>query len=95
MAFEREQSHTGGEHRVLLESREQLCVTGVEEVESFDENAVVMVTARGMLVVRGSELHIEQLSLGGGELRVEGLVDSITYEDERGARGGLLSRLFG
>ena len=40
-------------HHILLEGREQLTVSGVEEVESFDENTIVMVTSKGTLVVRG------------------------------------------
>lgn len=96
MAFEHERFQSGAMHSVTLEGRERLCVTGVEEVESFDENTIVMVTTGGALVVRGSDLHIEQLSLDGGQLQVEGQVESLTYEDERGGgRGGLLARLFG
>lgn len=82
-------------HHITLEERERLCVTGVEEVESFDENSIVMLTTGGCLVVRGLNLHIEQLSLDGGQLKVEGQVESLTYEDDRGVRGGLLARLFG
>ena len=84
-----------GKARTALEEREQLSVSGVEEVESFDENTIVMRTSRGTLVVRGEELHIEKLSLDGGELRVEGSVDSLTYEDGGREGGGLFSRLFG
>ena len=51
---------------------EQLTVSGVEEVESFDENTIVMLTVKGTLVVRGEDLHIEKLSLDGGDLKVEG-----------------------
>lgn len=87
--------HQGAIHNITLEERERLCVSGVEEVESFDETAIVMVTTGGPLVVRGSGLHIEQLSLDGGQLRVEGQVESLTYEEERMGRGGLLARLFG
>lgn len=87
--------HQTAVHNITLEERERLCVSGVEEVESFDENTIVMVTAGGPLVVRGNGLHIEQLSLDGGQLRVEGQVESLTYEDERMGRGGLLARLFG
>lgn len=83
----------GAAHRITLDDREQLCVSGVEEVESFDENTIVMVTDRGTLVVRGSGLHIEQLSLEGGQLRVEGHVESLVYEDEGGQRGGFFARL--
>ena len=82
------------DHHVILEGRASLSVSGVEEVESFDENAIVMRTAQGTLVVRGENLHIEKLSLDGGDLRVEGMVDSLTYEDDGGVRGGFLARLF-
>ena len=82
------------DHHVILEGRASLSVSGVEEVESFDENAIVMRTAQGTLVVRGEELHIEKLSLDGGDLRVEGMVHSLTYEDDGGVRGGFLARLF-
>ena len=46
------------------------------------------------LIVRGSQLHIEKLSLDGGEVLVEGLVDSLSYEEQDTRQGGLLSRLF-
>ena len=96
MAYEESRAAGDGEHRLVLEGREQLTVTGVEEVESFDENSIVMGTSKVVLVVRGEQLHIEQLSLDGGALKVEGYVDSITYEEERTARGGgLLARLLG
>ncbi len=82
-------------HHVILEGREHLSVSGVEDVESFDESTIVMVTAQGSLVVRGEGLHIERLSLDGGDLKVEGNVDSITYEDAGREKGGFLSRLLG
>ena len=83
-------------HRVVLEERGSLAVSGVEEVERFDESEIVMATVRGTMVVRGTGLHIEKLSLDGGELKVEGNVDSLTYEDEGGGeRMGFFARLFG
>ena len=80
-------------HHIMLEGRSSLTVSGVEEVESFDENTIVMITVKGTLVVRGESLHIEKLSLDGGDLKVEGMVDSLTYEDEGRERGGFLARL--
>lgn len=82
-------------HHILLEGREELTVSGVEEVESFDENTIVMLTVKGTLVVRGENLHIEKLSLDGGDLKVEGTVDSLSYEDGGRERVGLFARLLG
>ncbi len=82
-------------HHLILEDRERLTISGVEEVESFDETTIVMVTAQGVLIVRGEGLHIEKLSLDGGDLKVEGMVESLTYEEDRRSRGGFLSRLLG
>lgn len=83
-----------GAHRITLEGRERLTISGVEEVERFDETTIVMDTLGGALVVRGEDLHIETLSLDGGDLKVEGNIDSLTYEDDRRETGGLLARLF-
>ena len=94
MAYDDSRLPAEAAHHILLEGREQLTVSGVEEVESFDENTIVMLTSRGTLVVRGEELHIEKLSLDGGDLKVEGTVDALTYEDDGGERGGFLARLF-
>ena len=82
-------------HHLILEDRENLTVSGVEEVESFDENTIVMETVQGLLIVRGEGLHIEKLSLDGGDLKVEGMVESLSYEESRQRRGGFLSRLLG
>lgn len=79
-------------HHIHLEERGTLSISGVMEVESFDEESIVLSTSQGGLVVRGSNLHIEQLSLDGGDLKVEGAVDSLTYE-EQPVRGGFFARL--
>lgn len=95
MAYEESKLRGEVSHHIILEGREELSVSGVEEVESFDENTIIMVTNKGTLVVRGEDLHIEKLSLDGGDLRVEGMVDSLTYEEERSGRPGFFGRLLG
>ncbi len=83
-------------HRLELEGRERLTVSGVEDVERFDESCIVMATCVGTLIVSGEELHIGKLSLDGGELHVDGHIDALTYEESAQQRGAsLLSRLFG
>lgn len=82
-------------HRLQLEGREKLTVSGVEDVERFDESCIVLTTCAGTLVVSGQGLHIGKLSLDGGELHVDGRIDELAYEDAPDQRGGFLSRLFG
>ena len=83
------------EHRLELAGRERLTISGVEDVDRFDETGIVMTTAAGTLVVTGEDLHIGKLSLDGGELHVDGRIDSISYEDEGRSRSGFFGRLFG
>lgn len=94
MPYEDNRGRPEAAHHIIVEERERLSVSGVEEVERFDENTIVMTTVRGTLVIQGENLHIEKLSLDGGDLKVEGSVDSLTYEDAGGERGGFLARLF-
>ena len=82
-------------HRLELSGREHLLISGVEDVERFDDTGIVMSTSAGTLVVTGEELHIGKLSLEGGELHVDGRIDSISYEDPAVGRGGFFSRFFG
>ena len=81
-------------HNIILEGRERLSISGVEDVESFNEENIVVYTSKGMLIVQGRDLHIEKLSLDGGDLAVEGQVQSLRYEEEVREKGGLFSRLF-
>jgi sporulation protein YabP len=85
----------GGIHRVELAGRDRLVVSGVEDVERFDESGIVMATSAGILTVTGEGLHIGKLSLDGGELHVDGRIDSLAYEDPVMNRGGFLRRLLG
>ncbi len=92
-----EEMTAGMQHRLELEGRERLVVSGVEEVERFDEEEIVMATTAGTLVVGGMNLHIGKLNLDGGELHVDGAIHTLLYEDSAPAdrRGGFLRRLLG
>ncbi len=92
MAFEPKEAALTPTHHLVLEERSSLSISGVEEVDSFDENSISLSTCQGALTVRGENLHIEKLSLDGGDLRVEGSIDSLSYE-ERQTKGGFFSRL--
>ena len=80
-------------HGVILEDRKRLSLTGVEDVDCFNEQLVVLRTPLGTLTVAGAGLNISQLSLETGRVEIEGEVDALEYSGG-GKRGGLLGRLF-
>ena len=57
-------------HRLTLDSRSRLSVTGVLEVESFDETEILLTSTRGPLSIRGQGLRLQQLSIDGGQFRL-------------------------
>ena len=81
-------------HKLTLDQRSKLTMTGVREVISFDDSAVVLETELGALTVHGSGLQMKTLSLEGGQVAVEGNVCALIYEEPRKS-GGWLSRLLG
>ena len=82
-------------HRLELTGRDALVISGVEDVDRFDDRSIIMTTSCGTLIVTGEELHIGKLSLDGGELHVDGRIDALTYEDSTRPSGGFWSRLLG
>ena len=76
-------------HGISLQDRKKLSVSGVSDVANFDENQIIIVTQQGTLFVRGGDLHVDQLNLDAGELRISGM-----EYDDGGAAGGFLRRLF-
>ena len=84
----------GMHHDMTLKGRQKLTVTGVGEVVSFDETAVVLRTELGVLLVQGNGLQLKTLSVEGGQVAVEGNVSALSYEEPR-ASGGWLRRLLG
>ena len=70
-------------HKLQLNERKNLTMTGVTEVVSFDENTVVLQTSLGLLIVQGQQLSLQNLSLEGGQVMVEGAISALSYEEPR------------
>ena len=80
-------------HKLTLNERKSLTVTGVTEVVSFDENAVIMHTGLGSLMVHGSGLQLKNLSAEGGQVSITGTITALIYEEPKS--GGFFRRLLG
>ena len=81
---------------LILENRERLNISGVIDVESFNDESVVVDTELGVLVVRGIDLHINKLNIDSSELGIEGEIISCEYSDRdsRSKGGGFFARMF-
>ena len=73
-------------HKLTLNERKNLTLTGVTEVISFDENTVALRTNLGALMIHGQNLQLKTLSLDGGQVAVDGEVTAMIYEEPRGKR---------
>ena len=78
---------------VSLENRSNLSVSGVNDVDSFNDKEIVAYTDYGQLNIQGDELNIKRLSVESGELIVEGAVTALIYTQNR-PREGLIKKLF-
>lgn len=88
---------SGRQHKVILQNRKAGSITGISDVVSFDENAVVLDTDMGLLTIKGKELHVSRLTLEKGEVDIEGTVDSMVYSSNEALRRSgesLFTRLF-
>jgi len=82
---------------LILENREKLNISGVIDVESFNDEAVIVDTELGMLVIKGIDLHINKLNIDNSELGIEGEIISCEYSDRDGSRnkgGSFFARMF-
>lgn len=80
-------------HNIIMEDRKKLSVSGVTDIESFDEQTIIAITDSGELTIRGWNLHITRLNLEQGELMVDGDISSLTYTDTRPKAQGFFSKV--
>ena len=76
---------------IILENRKNLTISGITDVDSFDEKEISLYTQLGELSVQGRELHIDSMSIETGDMTITGEIWAIVYGD--GDRNGPLSAL--
>lgn len=92
-----EEKQTAGAHKVTINGRHSGTISGVSDVLSFDVNEILLETEQGMLMVKGSQLHVNRLTLEKGEVDIDGKIDSLTYSNanvRKESGESLLGRLF-
>ena len=81
-------------HNIILEDRKSLTISGITDVESFDEREICLYTQLGELMIKGRELHIDSMSVDSGDMTITGDIWSPIYSDKaRRAPVTMLGRL--
>lgn len=80
--------------RIVLEDRKSLIISGVEQVDSFNENTIILTTVKGGLSIKGEELNVSKVNLDEGNVRITGIINSISYNNKEGTPKNLMGRIF-
>ena len=82
---------------IILENRNKLSISGVNDGLSFDDQIVILETDLGMLTVKGDDLRINKLSIDTSEVVVEGNIYNLSYSEKQAHKstgGSLLGKIF-
>ena len=81
---------------LILEGRKKLSISGVIDIDSFNEQGVIALTELGVMIIKGEDLHINKLNVESGDVTIEAKsIDSITYTDISDKKtGSILKSLF-
>lgn len=86
---------TGVIQNIVLENREKLNISGVNDVLSFDDQVIIMETELGMLTVKGENLKINKLNIDTSETIIEGKINNLSYsEHHTKSEGGIFGKIF-
>lgn len=81
-------------NNIIMENRRTVSISGVIDVESFDEQSIVLNTDLGILTIAGDELHINKLNVENGDMNIEGEIGALMYQEREEKREGIFSKLF-
>jgi len=84
-------------HEIKIDQRENVFVSGVNELISFDEENIIVDTQMDVLIIRGHGLHVTKLNLDNGELEIEGEIYEVRYEQQgvgQKNRASFLKKIF-
>lgn len=89
-----EQRQSSMVHNIVIEDRQLVTISGVTDVESFDEQTVILMTDVGELIIKGFGLHINKIDVVSGDLALEGEIYGVNYSDSQPADKSFFGKLF-
>lgn len=68
---------------IILENRKKLVISGVKDIDNFDNNIISALTSLGHLTIKGTELKINNFSVETGDASIVGNINSLVYDNLR------------
>lgn len=81
-------------HTIFVDDRENIKVTGISDVESFDENEIILYTSEGGIILVGEDFKINRLSVETGEVEIQGFINEVKYTNSTQSNAGFWSKIF-
>ncbi len=81
-------------HTIHIDNRMRISITGVADVESFNEQDILLITEAGPLNIVGNNLHLSKLNLEDGQVCIEGELLALDYEPPEQEKRGLFGKVF-
>jgi|GEM_PF-895195 len=72
-------TNTGTKSNLTLTGRSNLSITGIKKVKSTEPARVIAVLDNCSIIIAGTNLSVQNISLTGGTLELTGIINSITY----------------
>lgn len=72
------------EHTLMLLNREHMEISGVTNVNTFDEKEIIIESRLGFLFIYGKDMHVSSLNLDDGKVSVDGYINSLEYKTQSG-----------
>lgn len=81
------------EHEIKIIKRKEMSISGVEEVISFDEESVRLMSIEGEIYIEGEDIKIGVLDTDRGLVTLSGKINGFYYiSEDKGSKKGFFSR---
>lgn len=77
-----ENTNSTKSHNIILENRKKINISGINRVDNFNENEIILLTELGELTVKGSELHISKMDVDSGDVVIDGNIIGLIYNEK-------------
>ena len=97
IVLEEKRNSRSRNHSIILENREKLSISGVERVDNFNDELLVLQTVDGILTIKGEDLDVSKLNVEDGNVSVKGVINSLNYSNRESfgeKSSGFLGKMF-